>query len=148
MNTTSTTPDKDTLISSLREFFHGEQDVELVYLFGSVAEGRANAQSDIDIGIYLSEILSKTERFQRRIELISRLTTFLKNNSVDLLVINDTSPVLSFEIIKPNVLVLERDRGLKIDVEQRIMSRYLDRKHHEDLMNQILLERIMEKGLA
>ena len=145
----STLPsEKEQIISSLREFFNSEQDVELAYLFGSVAEGKATATSDIDIGVYLSESLTKTQRFQRRVELISRLTTFLKSNNVDLLVINDSSPVLRFEIIRPNVLIFCRDADLKTDVEQYIMSRYLDRKYHEDLMNRIFLERIMEKGLA
>ncbi len=148
MNISTTPSEKEQIISSLREFFNSEHDVELVYLFGSVAEGKATATSDIDVGVYLSESLTKTQRFQRRVELISRLTTFLKTNEVDLLIINDSSPVLRFEIIRPNVLVLSRDDDLKTDVEQYIMSRYLDRKYHEDLMNRIFLERIMEKGLA
>ena len=148
MNISTISSEKEQIISSLREFFNSEQDVELVYLFGSVAEGKATATSDIDIGVYLSESLTKTQRFNRRIELISRLTTFLKTNKVDLLVINDSSHVLKFEIIRPNVLVLSRDENLKIDVEQYIMSRYLDRKYHEDLMNQIFLESILEKGLV
>ncbi|MBN2110003.1 MAG: nucleotidyltransferase, partial [Methanosarcinaceae archaeon] len=85
---------------------------------------------------------------QKRLELASKLVGILENSNVDLLVLNDTAPVLSFEIIGPNVLIFERDHGLKIDVEQRIMSAYLDRKYHEDLMDQMFLERVREKGLT
>ncbi|WP_094227151.1 type VII toxin-antitoxin system MntA family adenylyltransferase antitoxin [Methanolobus psychrotolerans] len=148
MNTTTPMLDKEQLIPILKEFFLGEECVELAYLFGSVSEGKAGARSDIDIGVYLSGTLTKVQRNHKRIELIGSLATLLKSDKVDLLVINDTSPVLSFEIIKPNVLVFERDQDLKVDVEQRIMSTYLDWKYYEDRLNRNFLKRIMEKGLT
>lgn len=38
-----------------------------------------------------------------------------------------------------------RNEDLKLDVEQYVMSRYLDRKYHEDFLNRELLKRIREK---
>ncbi|WP_052727275.1 type VII toxin-antitoxin system HepT family RNase toxin [Methanosarcina siciliae] len=35
---------------------------------------------------------------------------------------------------------------MKQDVEQQVMSRYLDRKYHEDFLNRELLKRIISKG--
>lgn len=148
MNTTNRNLEKEKLIPLLEKFFQVHDCVELAYLFGSAAKGKTCALSDIDIGVYLSAGLTKAQRNQKRLELIAKLTTILKNDRIDLLIINDTPPVLNFEIIKPNVLVLVRDRDLKLDVEQRIMSRYLDRKHHEDFLNRTLMKKIMEKGLA
>ena len=148
MNTTNRNLEKEQLSLLLEKFFQAHDRVELAYLFGSVAKGKAGALSDIDIGVYLSAGLTKAQRNQKRLDLIAKLTTILKNDRIDLLIINDTPPVLNFEIIKPNVLVLVRDHDLKLDVEQRIMSRYLDRKHHEDFLNRTLMKKIMEKGLA
>jgi len=148
MNTTNRNLEKEQLSLLLEKFFQAHDRVELAYLFGSVAKGKAGALSDIDIGVYLSAGLTKAQRNQKRLDLIAKLTTILKNDRIDLLIINDTTPVLNFEIIKPNVLVLVRDHDLKLDVEQRIMSRYLDRKHHEDFLNRTLMKKIMEKGLA
>ena len=148
MNTTKRKLEKEQLIPLLGKFFQAHDCVELAYLFGSAAKGKAGALSDIDIGVYLSSGMTKAQRDQKRLELIAKLTTILKNDRIDLLIINDTPPVLNFEIIKPNVLVLVRDHDLKLDVEQRIMSRYLDRKYHEDFLNKTLLKKIMEKGLA
>lgn len=148
MNTTNRNLEKEKLIPLLEKFFQVHDCVELAYLFGSAAKGKTGALSDIDIGVYLSAGLTKAQRNQKRLELIAKLTTILKNDRIDLLIINDTPPVLNFEIIKPNVLVLVRDHDLKLDVEQRIMSRYLDRKHHEDFLNRTLMKKIMEKGLA
>ncbi len=59
---------------------------------------------------------------------------------------NDAAPVINFEIIKPNVPLFVRDKDLKLDVEQKIMSRYLDRKYHEDFLNRAFLKKIKEKG--
>ena len=148
MKTTNHNLEKEQLIPLLEKFFQAHDCVELAYLFGSAAKGKAGALSDIDIGVYLSAGMTKAQRDQKRLELIAKLTTTLKNDRIDLLIINDTPPVLNFEIIKPNVLVLARDHDLKLDVEQRIMSRYLDRKYHEDFLNKTLLKKIMEKGLA
>lgn len=148
MKTTNRNLEKEQLIPLLGKFFQAHDCVELAYLFGSAAKGKAGALSDIDIGVYLSAGMTKAQRDQKRLELIAKLTTILKNDRIDLLIINDTPPVLNFEIIKPNVLVLVRDHDLKLDVEQRIMSRYLDRKYHEDFLNKTLLKKIMEKGLA
>ena len=148
MNPQTSILEKGQLLPLLKEFFRAEDQVELAYLFGSVAEGKAGVLSDIDIGVYLSDKLTTVERGRKRIELIGKLMSLLKSDRVDLLIINDTSPVLKFEIIRPNVLIYERNPDLKVDVEQRIMSVYLDWKYYEDRLNRNTLKRIMEKGLA
>ena len=137
---------KEALISKLAEFFKSREYVELAYLFGSTAEDNRGPLSDIDIGVYLSSKLTKGERIEERLELTAELAGFLKTESIDLVVMNDTSPVINFEIIKSNIPVFIRDEDFKLDVEQKVMSLYLDRKYHEDLLNRAFLERIEEKG--
>jgi predicted nucleotidyltransferase len=137
---------KEALISRLAEFFKSGEYVELAYLFGSTAEGKEGPLSDIDIGVYLSSKLTKGERIKKRLEFTAELADLLKTDKIDLIIMNDASPVISFEIIKPNIPVFIKDEDLKLDVEQEIMSRYLDRKHHENLLNRVFLEMIHEKG--
>jgi predicted nucleotidyltransferase len=122
MNTETPAPQKESLLPLLREFFRNEEGVELAYLFGSVAQGKEGSLSDIDIDVHLCSGLTKVQRDRKRLELIAGLTTLTGSYRVDLLVLNDTPPVLSFEIIRPNVLVFERDSSLKVDVEHLIMS--------------------------
>jgi len=138
--------EKETLISRLEEFFTSREYVELAYLFGSTAEDNRGPLSDIDIGVYLSSKHTKGERIDKRLELTAELASFLKTDSIDLVIINDASPVINFEIIKPNSPIFIRNEDLRLEVEQKVMSRYLDRKYHEDLLNKIFLERIEEKG--
>lgn len=147
-NAMGSTPNKirkEVLCTVLPEFFKARGYVELAYLFGSTAEGTEGPLSDIDIAVYLSGKLTKGERIEKRLELMGELATFLKTDHVDLLVMNDAAPVINFEIIKPNVPLFVRNEDLKLDVEQRVMSRYLDRKYHEDFLNRELLKRIREK---
>lgn len=131
----------------MRDFFLKEESVELAYLFGSVAEHTAGPLSDVDIGVYLSETLTEKERICKRIDLINELSDLLKSDKLDLIVINDSSPVLRFEIIRPNVTIFSRNENLRVDVECRIMSEYLDWKFYEDRLNRHFLERITEKGI-
>ena len=136
---------KEVLCILLPEFFNKKEYVELAYLFGSTAEGTEGPLSDIDIGVYLSSKLTKGERIEKRLELIGELSTLLKSDHVDLVVMNDAAPVINFEVIRPNMPLFVRNEDLKLDVEQYIMSRYLDRKYHEDFLNRELLKRIREK---
>ncbi len=138
--------EKGTLISRLAEFFKSREYVELAYLFGSHSKGKQGPLSDIDIGVYLSSKPTKAERIERRLDSTAELAGLLKTESIDLIIMNDASPVISFEIIKPNIPVFIKDEDLKLDVEQKIMSLYLDRKYHENLLNRVFLEMIHEKG--
>jgi uncharacterized protein len=137
---------KEALISRLAEFFKSREYVELAYLFGSTAKDNRGPLSDIDIGVYLSSKPTKGERIEKRLELTAELAGFLKTESIDLVVMNDASAVINFEIIKSNIPVFIRDEDFKLDMEQKTMSSYLDRKYHEDLLNRAFLERIEEKG--
>ncbi|MEE8167772.1 MAG: nucleotidyltransferase domain-containing protein [Candidatus Hydrothermarchaeales archaeon] len=130
------------------KFFSEKKYVELAYLFGSFAEGRFSKLSDIDIGIYLSDDLSKKQRNRKHLKLIAELTSFLKNDKIDLVIMNDASLAINFEIIKANRPVFVRERDLKLEVEQRIMSRYLDREFHERRLNAAFLKRAATRGLA
>ena len=64
--------------SGIVKFLSKQERVELAYLFGSVAEGNAGKLSDIDLAVFLDESLSKKERFNLQLKLISELTSILK----------------------------------------------------------------------
>lgn len=139
---------KEALISRLAEFFRSQEDVELAYLFGSYSKGKQGPLSDIDIGVYLSRKLDKKERFEKRLELIGSLCTLLQTNDLDIIVINDSPPVLNFEIIEPNCLIYEKTHNLKVEVEVSIMSAYYDRKPHEEFFNRAFVKRFKERGFS
>jgi hypothetical protein len=71
------------------------------YLFGSVAEGRAHRESDVDVGVLLDRALfaSAQERMDVRISLGSELVDVLDTNDVDLVILNDAPPELGRAIV-------------------------------------------------
>lgn len=140
--------EKGTLISRLAEFFKSREYVELAYLFGSHSKGKQGPLSDIDIGVYLSRKMDKKERFEKRLELIGSICTLLQTNNLDIVVINDSPPVLNFEIIEPNCLIYEKTHDLKVEVEVSIMSAYYDRKPHEEFFNRAFVKRFKERGFS
>ena len=129
------------------EFLDKQERVKLAYLFGSVAEGNVGELSDVDLAVFLDESLNKKERFSLQLKLISELTSILKNDRIDLIVMNNAPISLNYEIIKANHPLLVRDEGQKIDCEHRILSRYLDRRYYDKRWAAEFLKKVAERGI-
>ena len=89
---------------------HGARDVASVYLFGSVAEGRAHRESDVDLGVLLgwTSYGSAAQRFDAGIRLAGALESLL-GRTVDLVVLNDAPPLLGRHVVTRGRCVLCRD---------------------------------------
>jgi len=90
---------RDTLIRVLTETApHG---LLSAYLFGSYAEARAHAESDIDVGVLLHRDLypGPRERFAERVRLTAWLVGVLGVNAVDVVILNDAPPELGRHIV-------------------------------------------------
>lgn len=129
------------------EFLSKQEHIKLAYLFGSVAEGKEGKLSDVDLAVFLDESLSKKEIFNLQLKLISELTSILKIDKVDLVIMNDAPLSLNYEIIKANHPLLVRDEGKKIDFEHGILSRYLDRRYYDKRWAAEFLKKVAERGI-
>jgi len=135
----------DQIIEKLKEFFKSQKDVKLAYLFGSAAKGKVGKLSDIDIAVLLDERLSKKDHFHLELELIGRITSLLKINTIDLVVMNESTILMNFNIIKG--ILLKGEDSVKIKVESGILSQYLDIKYHLQRFARNTIDRIAMKGL-
>ena len=135
------------LDNKLMDFLSKQDNVKLAYLFGSAASGKAGKLSDIDIAVMLDELLGKKEGFDLQLRLISDISSLLKTDKIDLVVINDAPLSLKFEIIKANHPLFVRDRSEKVDFEQRVMSRYLDRRYYEKRAASEFLKKVAAGGI-
>jgi predicted nucleotidyltransferase len=135
------------LDSRVMKFLSKQERVELAYLFGSVAGGNAGKLSDIDLAVFLDESLSKKERFNLQLKLISELTGILRTDRIDLVIMNDAPLTLNYEIIKANHPLLIRDEGQKIDLEHSILSCYLDRRYYDKRWAAEFLKKVAERGI-
>lgn len=105
---------------SVHEALLGVEDIIVAYVFGSTAEEKEHAFSDIDVAILLKEpSLDKTMR-------IHGLLTELLGERVDTLLLNFSPPFLKYHVIKNGLRVLSKDEDARVSFEARALSEGLD----------------------
>ena len=130
----------------IRKFLNKQKHIKFAYLFGSVAEGKEGKLSDVDIAVFLDPSLSKKERFNLQLKLLSGLSDVLKTDKIDLIIMNDAPLLLKYNIIKHGK-ILKDDIEARVKVEARILSDYLDMKYYIDRHADLAIERIAKEGL-
>ena len=133
--------------NELIEYFSSKDSIILAYLFGSTVRGDTGKLSDVDIGVMLDEKLSKKDRFDMELKLISEIGTLIKKNKIDLIVLNEAPLLLSHNIIK-NGIVLKSNEIERVKFETKIFSMYMDEKYYINRHTQETLKRIAEVGFA
>ena len=94
-------------IARLGEYFSTRSDagVASVYLFGSHAAGRPHRDSDIDVGILLERrrYPEARDRFEARVRFGAELIQELRENDVDVVILNDAPPHLGRRIVSEGI---------------------------------------------
>ncbi|HEX9406313.1 MAG TPA: nucleotidyltransferase domain-containing protein [Thermoanaerobaculia bacterium] len=92
-----------------------------VYLFGSVAEGRSHAESDVDLGVLLdwNRFADSAMRFEKRVSLSSELATTAV--AFDVVILNDAPPQLASRIVTEGFRIFcsdsEADHNFRRDAQ-------------------------------
>lgn len=81
------------------------------YLFGSLAEARAHAESDVDVGVLLDRgrYPTSAERFEARVRLATDLEHELAPRHPDVVVLNDAPPTFGARIVSTGRRLICRD---------------------------------------
>jgi predicted nucleotidyltransferase len=95
--------------------------------------------------VLFDDNLSKEEAFDFQLKLIGELTALLKTNNVDLVALNDSPLLLTYNAIRDGI-ILKSDEPVRVRFETRIMSRYLDEQYHIKRHARESLKRIAESG--
>ncbi|TET90379.1 MAG: nucleotidyltransferase domain-containing protein [Methanomassiliicoccales archaeon] len=131
----------------LKDLLQKDDSVQTAYLFGSVAKGRSGPLSDIDIAVLLKESLTPRERYEKRILLINEISSALRTDDVNLVIMNGSPLLLNYNIIRDGKLLESKNESRRVLFETSIMSRYLDRKFYEDMHVREGMKRIAERGI-
>jgi predicted nucleotidyltransferase len=115
-------------LHSLAEALAADPDIDVVYLFGSVARGRVSPLSDIDIGILLGGHVPEAEHFHRRLKYIGLCADILRADRVDVVILNKAPLVLAYEVVSPQKVLVERNREHRVAFEASTVMKYLDFK--------------------
>lgn len=119
--------------ATLVEVLSDDADIMAAYLFGSHARGTPSLLSDVDVAVLLRE-QSDQENFHKRLCLLGELMSELRSDRVDLIILNESPPALTYRIIKEGILLFESPgaRRERIIFEKDSFMAYFDlRKLHE-----------------
>lgn len=132
----------DENLPALRDLFV-RQGVVLAYLFGSQAEGTARPSSDVDFAILLPPGTPRAQFFDARLSLINAVMDELHTDKVDLVILNEASPLLMHQVVKFGRVIYEDPvTQPAIDFYVYALSRYSDSEHYRQLGHRYLRERI------
>ncbi len=104
-------------MSAIEHIARDFPEVAAFYLFGSLASGRENAESDADVGVLLRERRAPSPDWRWRGELAGRLEELFPGRTIDLVVLDEQGPLFRHEVLKQGRLLYEADRERRIDFE-------------------------------
>ena len=114
--------------------------IVFAYIFGSYAKGNVRENSDIDIAIYLKDNIDTHEYLDMKMEISEAL-----KREVDLVILNDTTPLLKYEIYKNNILLFTNDKVMESKYKVKTLFEYNDMKRYLDLSYDKTIERLKKE---
>jgi predicted nucleotidyltransferase len=113
------------IVERLRDYFAAHHDgLICVYLFGSIARGKAHHHSDVDIAVlYSQEPPASLDGLG--LDLSGALEKRL-HKPVDLVVLNRAPPDLIHRILKDKIIIYENNRSARIRFEVKARNEYFD----------------------
>lgn len=128
------------VLSNLTNTLKSQKDILFAYLFGSQASGKASPISDTDIAIFLAD--GKSKRFQRKLELISKISQSLGTEAFDLVILNEAPVSLSYPVIKTGKLLFSKRETLRIRFITKTLSIFFDQAYLRNIQWKYLSKRI------
>ncbi|MCK8817145.1 nucleotidyltransferase domain-containing protein [Natroniella sulfidigena] len=122
--------DKDRVVEIIRKYCSQNQDIVAVYLFGSLARGTFNQNSDVDIALMLNPNLDKLEAFDLKLEIALDLEKSL-GVEVDVVIFSNADLRLKHQIIKGD-LIIGKNNKLRVREESKAVTQYLDMRYFYD----------------
>ena len=101
-------------------------EIQAAYVFGSVASGRARADSDVDVAVLIDRRVPPGRILKYRLKLMADLGAALRRSDVDAVILNEASPLLAHRVLSQGTLVFERSAPARVRFQTKTASLYLD----------------------
>jgi predicted nucleotidyltransferase len=113
------------------EYLNRHTEIEVVYIFGSVAQGQSNVLSDIDFGIIVdrSKIEEHIYPYGYKAHILGDLMKLLRTNKLDLVILNDAPPLLRHRVLYYGKLIHSIDEKRRIRFQVETINKYNDYKY-------------------
>ena len=134
-------------VEGMKACLAAEPMVVVAYLFGSVAMGRADHMSDVDIAVLLDETLDRRSAFELELRLADRLADHSRLEA-QFVSLHSAPPLLAYEVVCHGILLHARSEQERVAFQVRACKTYFDFKPWLDFHSRVLLDDIMEVGLS
>ena len=104
----------------------GRREIQAAYIFGSVAADRARPDSDVDIAVLVDRRVRPARMLTYRLGLMADLGSALRRSDVEVVILNEASPLLAHRVLSQGQLVLERSASARVRVQGNPARRYFD----------------------
>ncbi len=115
-------------IERCKNILIGYENIIFAYIFGSYVQGKIRPDSDIDIAIYLEKRLDEGTCLEIKMD----ITQACKREIV-LIILNDATPLLKYEININNILLFTWDKAVETNYKVKTLFEYYDVERYLDL---------------
>lgn len=122
-------------------------DLDCVYLFGSVARGEAGPLSDYDLALLFRESVPPRARVEMAAALIERVQK-MGGPAIDVVILNEAPPALRHRVVRDGHPLFVADERRRVLFEARTLREFLDFRWVLDRYNGALLNRAREGRLG
>ncbi len=122
-----------------------KNNIKVVILFGSHAQGKFHKDSDIDIAVLMDRrktSKNKLEISRLRLKILKDFCSFLETDKIDLIMLNQVSPLLKYEVARTGLLVYEKEPGdyasfVSLALREQMDARLFYKLDREYLLKQV-----------
>ena len=119
------------LLPQANKFLENYPKVVFAYLFGSLAKGKVDPLSDIDIALYLKK---GTNFAREKMVILKKLIDIFGTEEIDLVILNITPLTLKARIVGNKKILVDKDPFLRHSFESLVLREYFDfSKKEEDI---------------
>ena len=125
--------DIQAIQNQISRLVSGNDNILLVFLFGSLVHGITHEESDIDLGIFFQQIPETTEL----LEMMGSFSGDL-NREVEIVILNTADPIIRMQILKYG-LIIKKDPRIYNDFFVRALNEYDDLKYYRKAIEKNIL---------
>ncbi len=133
------------LLFDLKEVLLKDDEIIFGYIFGSYGMNKSSPLSDVDIAFYVSP---GKDAFEKKLAMMEEITSILKTDEVDIVILNEAPLVLCYQVLKTGRLLFSKDERLRLDFVNKVYNLYCDTEPLRKYAEANLLKRIKENKIG
>ncbi len=132
---------KKELINKIKKYLENIDFVIFAYIFGSAANNKENKYSDVDLAFYIADGEIDTNEYLD----LKRELTDIVSRDVDIVILNDASPLVKKEVFSSGIKLFSKDEELESNFIVHTYFEYEDMKKYYDMSFKAMVEEVKDE---